>query len=461
MIKQSYSTLSASTLYEFELIKGVELGHSDASTVMYALYAEDIKVPGARSAFEKVRMPDEIIESPHLVLGEIGRDRTDFDTLACEARDPVHISVLRGLGFRRDLLGFLAAILNEDDDKNDDKTFESITHISSIPLAFRDELSLLNLDDARSLRGESSLQKTAAYIDEGARHSDSDLHVKVLSICTQKLRKCAGQAFSLDADLLDFAKAIRSLVSLVSDASSSTFLKLSFLVPVLQNHSVFGCCVALAQFCVNAAASNVASGTNHAAAAFVLMSVAVSIAKRQKQGPGDEPQISKNREETFAALNHLSNIDQFHSALSAVDANCCCRFVSSWLLAGEGQFFKLFLRHREIMSVLVPLDESRMLCECISFIRLESFQHYIPASCYTCLTSQPAFAKKFVPIFSSLQGLETARIPQCISPFSSPLSNSQLSVNFGGQVVAALFSTAEVNFMEQKALVKHIGDATL
>lgn len=457
MIKQSYSTLSASTLYEFKLIEGVELGlpeqsgKTNAISVMYKLYSEDIKVSDAKSAFEKVRMPDEIIESPHLVLGEIGRDRTDFDSLASQARDPVHNSVLRGLGFRRDLLECLAAICNEDDDKNDDKTFESITHISSIPLAFRDELSLLNLDDARSLRGDSSLPNTAAYIDQEARQSDTVLHVKILSICTQKLRKCAGQAFSLDADLLDFAKAIRSLVSLVSDTSSSTFLKLSFLAPAQHDHSVFRCCVALAQLCVNAAASNVASGTNHAAAAFVLMSVAVSIAKRQKQGPGNEPQISKNREESFAALNHLSNIDEFHSALSAVDANSCCRFVSSWLLAGEGQFFKLFLRHREIMSVLVPLDESRMLCECISFIRLESFQHYIPASCYTCLTSQPAFATQFVAIFSSRQGLETARIPQCISPFSSPLSSSQQSVNFGGHIVDALFSTAEVNFMEQKA----------
>ena len=57
MIKQSYSTLSASTLYEFKLIEGVELGlpeqsgKTNAISVMYKLYAEDIKVSDAKSAW--------------------------------------------------------------------------------------------------------------------------------------------------------------------------------------------------------------------------------------------------------------------------------------------------------------------------------------------------------------------------------------------------------------------------
>jgi len=240
------------------------------------------------------------------------------------------------------------------------------------------------------------------------------------------------------ADLLDFAKALRSVVSLVEDESSSNFLWFCFNSnPSEQNFSIFRCCVTIAQFCTNRALSDLASGANYAAAAFVLMSIAVSIVKKQKSGPDGAPQISRNLEQKFAALDHLSDMDQFYKEFSEVLGSNCCRFVASWLLAGEGQFFKLFSQHNEILSCLVPLNEKLMFRDCVTFIRKETFQNYIPSACFSLISNQQAFHKDFVKIFSS--GLYPATIPQCISPLPAAFVPEQ-SMRSEGQLVSALFN---------------------
>ena len=440
MIKNSYADLGASSLYEFSLIERdsrVELGLPESSSCMHALQSR------SSTAFDRVRRPDEIFESALEVFLSGRNDRNDPQALASEIQDAAHISILRGMGFRRDVLGCLTALCT---DNCDDNAFELITQISSVPLSFRDESgtpALLNLDDARAFRGEmgSSFPITTRGLISESEQSDTALHARFLSVCMQKLQFCL-QTPDVVADLLDFSKALRSVVSLVSDSSSSTFLRLCFESPGQQD-SVFRLCVSLAQFCINRAAPD-ASGTNHAAAAFVLMSIVVSIVQKQKQGAAAAPQISKDREEDFPALSHLSDVGKFHSALSTVEKDSACRFVSSWLLACDGQFFALFRKHNDILSRLVPLREGRLLREMVRFVRREAFQQYIPSACFSWLSTHPTFSKQFVAIFSTLQGqkmvLDRTIIPQCISPFPSPFAEQ---TDRGGQLVMALFSSDE------------------
>jgi hypothetical protein len=403
MIQESYADLGASSLFDFSLLAGqtrVELGLADSAVSMQRFHQAELHDGRRDSAFATVRMPDEIFESALEVFLETSRD-CDPQTLASEVQNPGHVSILRGMGFRRDLLGCLTSLCS---DSCDDKALELITQISSVPLSFRDESALLNMDDARAFRGyRTVLPKTTSFLSIEAEQSDTALHERFLNVCSQKLQLCLqspthGGGPQHVADLLDFAKALQSVVSLVSDSSSSTFLTRCF-GSLQQPLSIFRCCVSLAQFCVNLAASDSTSGTNHAAAAFVLMSIAVSIVQKQKQGDVETPQISKDREVVFDALNDLSDFRSFHSELSKVESSSCCRFVSSWLLACGGQFFKLFRMHEDILSRLVPLREGRLLRQVVRFIRREAFQQYIPSSCLSCLSSHPTFSKEFVAIF--------------------------------------------------------------
>ncbi len=462
MIQKSYTDLSASTLYEFDLIKGasrVELGLAEQSKRSASVINDLHALHPACSAFESVCMPDEIFESAHLVFMEFGTECDDPAALAStvsetprisESLKSQHLSKLRGMGYRRDLLNFLVSICG---DNCDGKVFESISHILSVPLAFRDELSILNLDEARLMRSETFLRINDRILGE-THASDIDLHANLLAVCKRKFEQRA------DADLLDFAKALKSIVSLVNDTSSSTFLMLCFRPGTSEQPpqpSIFSCVVALAQLCTNRAASDLNFGTKHAAAAFVFMTIAVDIVTKQKTGPLDEPQKSKYLEETFTALNHMSDLDQFHTALSEVRNSNCCRFVASWLLAGEGQFFKLFHQHQEILSSLVPLNERLLLRECVTFIRLESFQNYIPSVCYQWLSNQQTFHKEFVAIFSSQARLDTASIPSSISPFP-PIFVGEQSTILGGQLIAALFNPDQARHIKQEAAASIIAN---
>lgn len=459
-IRHSYVELGAETLFEFELLKDhsrVELGLPESSMVMSDLQQQGIP------AFDSVCMPDEVLESAHLVFQELGQGCSNPAALISlvstnpgisKSLKSEHISKLRGMGFRRDLLDFLISTCRENCGS---KSFESVMRVLSVPLAFRDQTSImsldrvgtiqssiLSLDEARFIHGANL--PIASYILEETLQSDVALHATFVDVCEQKFRQYlhvpAPNENQCDkgADLLDFAKALRSVVSLVEDSSSSKFLGLCFNSnPSEQKFSIFRCCVTVAQFCSSKASSDVASGTNYAAAAFVLMSIAVSIVKKQKTGPASAPQISRNLEQRFIALDHLSDLDQFYRELSEVSDSNCCRFVASWLLAGEGQFFKLFSQHNEILSCLVPLNEKLMFRDCVTFIRKEIFQNYIPSACFLLISNQQAFHKDFANIFSSEQSLDSTTIPQCISPLP-PAFLSDVSMRSEGQLVSALFN---------------------
>jgi hypothetical protein len=460
MIQKSFSELSTSTLFDFGIItgiSGVELGIPDGPVdglsypVMYKLCEADHGRGRSPSPFEPVRMPDFIIESADLVFDQIGPGSVNPEDLAAASNDPRHISILRGMGFRRDLFKFLAS-------NCDDNTFEIMTHIASVPLAFRDEttffdekknkFSLLNLDDARSMR---KCLPIAPHLIREAANSDKVLHAAFLSACTQKFEALTHQRASLShGDLLDFVKALRNVVSLASDSSSSTFFELCVGGP--GERSIFTCCVSLAQACVIKSASDQEFGTIYATIAFVLMSVVIAIAKKQKTGPDDRPQIHRDREVRFSALEQLSNIDAFNHdafnlAVSEVKPSESCRFVASWLLANKGQCFQLFRQNTEIFSSLVPLNSGRLLRECVAFVRQEAFQNYVPSACYLWVCNQPTFAKEFGKMFPSQQGAY-AHIPQCISPFPDPLT---APAELGGSIVSALFSSDRSGCIDQES----------
>jgi hypothetical protein len=210
--------------------------------------------------------------------------------------------------------------------------------------------------------------------------------------------------------------------------------------------------VALAQLCINKAASDGTSpGHHHASAAFVFISVAISIAQKQKLKAIEEPQISKNIEIEYSCFSDMSNVGKFHDAIAKIDKSSPCRFVSSWLLANGGQFFNLFRLQKDLLSSLVPLNEEQLLRDCVVFVQREAYQQYIPSACFSWLSAHTrTFSKVFVSIFST-QGALVSRIPQCISPFPPPFCP-----NIEGHLVCDLFSVDEVQQKAAGSIISNI-----
>jgi hypothetical protein len=355
------------------------------------------------------------------------------------------------MGFRRGLLRCLTSLFATG-------ALESVTLISRIPLAFRDEAGILNMDDARDFRSElgNSLPNIRQFLLKETEDSDKALHDAIQVVAEQKLQLClrSNEGARPVTDLLDFAKAFQSVVCLVSDTSSSTFLRLCF-ERSNERLSILNYSLSLAQFCMNKAASDATNGLNHAAAAFLFVSIAISIVEKQKTGPPLRPQVSKDLNDSEhaalrrlydTAFKHLSDVGKFHEALLAIDASTSCRFVATWLLQGDGQFFQLFREHEGVLSSLVPLNEGTLLRHCVAFIQREVFQQYVPAACFSWLSREPAFSKQFLAIFSNRNGVDFKEcIPQVISPFSPPFRQKD---GFGGHLVVSLFGSDEA---QQKA----------
>lgn len=501
-LQQSFVQIGASTLYEFSNIHNFELGDAAKCVAMQAVHAST-----GCPAFQQVQMPDEIFESAFNVLLESRMDdpskllpyaifpsaepptsdEAPVMNSSCSSAAPsrhfgpgyghdLHISattknredfrklfpdtrkrsIVCGMGFRRELMKCLTSLFATG-------ALESVTLVSRIPLAFRDDARILNMDDAREFRSElgNLLPNIRQFLLKEAEDSDKALHDAIQIVAEQKLQLCFEGAMPV-TDLLDFAKAFQSVVCLVSDSSSSKFLRLCF-ERSNERLSVLNYCLSLAQFCVNKAASDATNGMNHAAAAFLFMSIAISIVENQKTGPLSKAQISKNLHNSKhaalgrlsdTAFKHLSDVGKFHEALLAIDASTSCRFVATWLLQGDGQFFHLFREREGVLSCLVPLNEGKLLQRCVAFIHREVFQQYVPAACFSWLSREPAFSQQFLEIFSNQNGFDfKERIPQFISPFSPPFCPKD---GFGGQLVASLFGSDEAQQKASASIISSI-----
>ena len=272
-LQQAFVRIGASTLFEFSQISNFELGDAQMCRIMYQMHA----VTGC-PAFQKVQMPDEIFESAFDLLLESRMDdlskilsyanvpsaeppRSDEtknrdDGLQKLFLDTRKRSIVCGMGFRRELMKCLTSLLATG-------KLELVTHISRIPLAFRDKAGILNMDDARGFCGElgDALPKIREFLFKETGESDKALHDAILIVADQKLQLClsSNEGTRPVTDLLDFAKAFQSVVCLVSDSSSSKFLRLCF-ERSNGRRSVLNYSLSLAQFCVNKAASDASNG---------------------------------------------------------------------------------------------------------------------------------------------------------------------------------------------------------